>query len=185
MSRETLLSGLLFVFLCLLFGYSTAINYNQPPYESQTLYQNQPPYPNQRLYVNQSPYAPVPLYHDYNTRIISNYNQRLDQTRPDRPARKPHEYTQFYLNAQRENAYNNLYNYVANYRAYLHRLYQSPKFGTIKGYNYVRRRSNDLDSLENNQTLPDVYSLNFDQPNSNCFLILPQFLPLWRSLDNP
>lgn len=140
---------LLFVLLCLPFCYSTAINYSQRPY------------------------APVPFYHDYNTRILSNYNQRLDQTQSDgRPpnARKPYEYTQFYLNTQRENAFNNLYNYVANYRAYLHQLYQSPKFGTIKGYNYVRRRSSDLDSLEKNQTLPDVYSLNFDQSNSNAFL---------------
>ena len=139
---------LLFVLLCLPFCCSTTINYGQS-------------------------LAPAPLYHD--TRVFHNlaYNQRFGPSQPERSpqnARKPNEYTLFYLNAQRENAFNNLHNYVARYRAYINQLYQSPKFATINGYNYVRRRSSDLDSLEKNQSLPEVYSLNFDQSTSNFVL---------------
>lgn len=149
----------LFVLLCLSFCCSTAINYSHQ-WPAAT--------------------APVPFY-EYNTRIFNNlpHNQRFDPSHADRShtesgpsnARKPNEYTQFYLNAQRENAFNNLYNYVVHYRAYIHRLYQGPQFSAIKGYNYVRRRSSDLESLEKNQSLPEVYSLNFDQSSSNSVFI--------------
>ena len=107
------------------------------------------------------------FYHDY-LRNLNDATATLNSLYQSKTnARKPNEYTQFYLNTQRQNASNNLINFFTNYRAYLHEIYFNSKLPIIKGYNYVRRQTTDLNSLENNLTQPIRYSLNYDQLNSN------------------
>lgn len=118
-----------------------------------------------------NPVTTTPFYHDYNYGIHNNqkYDSISNDNKTKQSSRKPNEYTRFYLNNENQNSFNNLVNYFTNYRAYMQKLYHSSRFPEIKGYNYVNKRSNNLDSLENNLTLPIVYSLNFDRSKSNPF----------------
>lgn len=121
--------------------------------------------------------SPFDVNRQFSRNYNSNYNQSFHSsahTQSINNSRKPNEYTKFYLDNQTTNRLNNLYNYIANYRAYLHHRYHDTKFPKIKGYNYVKRKTIDLDSLESNFTLPSpLYSLNFDdQSHSNLITIL-------------
>lgn len=151
------LKDVLFFLYYLPMCYSSAINnanYNLPAASNQasaTLNRNYNYYTNSNDNSNRNTFT---------NRI--NYDRNYN--------RKPNEYTQYYLNNQKEYSFNNLFNYFANYHAYIQHLYHDAKYSKIKGYNYIKRSLTDTDSLENNRTLPLYYSLNLERSSNLSFL---------------